>query len=49
MVKSYDKTDQRFIDMVRLQHAQKYGVKIGFKGFNQKEHEARKLSENQSE
>ena len=39
MVKSKDKTNQRFIDMLRMQHAQRYGVKIGFKGFNQNDHD----------
>ena len=34
LVQSRNKTDQRFIDMIRLRYAQQQGVKIGFKGFN---------------
>ena len=34
LVQSKDKTDQRFIDMIRLRYSQQQGVKIGFKGFN---------------
>ena len=34
MVNSKDKTNQRFIDILRMQHAKRYGVKIGFKGLN---------------
>ena len=33
MIPSKAQTDQRFIDMARMQYAQLYGVKIGFKGF----------------
>ena len=38
MVYSKNKTNQRFINMLRMQHAQRYGVKIGFKGFAESEH-----------
>ena len=34
IVNSKDKTNQRFIDMQRMQYAQRYGIKIGFKGFD---------------
>ncbi len=32
LITSKSKTDQRFIDMFRVEQARKYGVKIGFKG-----------------
>ena len=45
MVYSKDKTNQRFIDMLRMQHAQRYGVKIGIKGFNSSEHRPTNMAE----
>ena len=32
MINSKEKTDQRFIDMIRVRYARQHGVKIGFKG-----------------
>lgn len=32
MICSKEKTDQRFIDMIRVRYAREHGVKIGFKG-----------------
>ena len=32
VVKSKEKQDQRFIDMIRVQYARRHHVKIGFKG-----------------
>ena len=48
MVNSKDRTNQRFINMLRMQHAQRYGVNIGFKGFNKNKHKPNTV-ENQSE
>ena len=42
MVHSKNKTDQRFINMVRLQNSKKYGVHIGFKGFKKSQREKQK-------
>ena len=38
LLKSKNKTNQRFIDMLRMQNAHRYGVKIGFKSFNHSNH-----------
>ena len=47
MVSSKDGTNQRFINMLRIQHAQRHGVKIGFKRFDQSEHKPKNMAENQ--
>ena len=39
MIKSKDKTDQRFVDLIRVQQASRQGIKLGFKGLNLKDHE----------
>ena len=40
MIMSKDKTDRRLLDLVRIQQASRKGIKLGYKGFNLKEHEA---------
>ena len=39
IIKSKEKTDQRLLDMVRIQQASRKGIKLGFKGLNLKEHD----------
>ena len=42
MVRSRDKTDQRFINLYRTRQAVASGVSIGFKGFKDKDSEEEK-------
>ena len=34
LIRSTDKKDQKFVNLFRIRQAQRYGVKIGFKGFD---------------
>ena len=34
LVRSKDKKNKQFVDMLRIRQASRYGVKLGFKGFD---------------
>ena len=34
ILRSKDKKDQQFIDMIRIQYAHRYGIKVGLDGFD---------------
>ena len=38
IITSKDKTDQRFVDLIRVQQASRQGINLGFKGLNLKDH-----------
>ena len=42
MIASKNKTDQRFVDLIRVQLASRQGFKLGFNGLNFKDYEKQK-------
>ena len=49
ILRSKDKSNQRFINMLRMQKAHRYGVRIGFKSFKHSSHYIKKTQEEKEE